>query len=631
MTLDETTTAIKAAFARDPLPLLRALGLRVDDHKGHNKGGREVWAYDGTEQDASLLIGGKAGHEGHCTRFGGDWSGDCFALVKRYNPTFDFPRQREYVAQAYGIRLEASERSGDRKPKVIAKHEYPVSIDGTVVAVHVRHDYADGGKRMWWADPQGAAGLPEGLDIAALPLWRSEDLAAHPTRPVIVCEGERDTDALHAVNLLAVGTYGADVLPSEAVLAPLVGRKVFLWPDNDDHGRRHMRKLAQRLSDMGWQCGVLEWTDAPDKGGAADWFAAGKTVEELRALARKARPWQAALPPENDAETAEVCAAAVNALDTYTAPDGIRKGAQPLREVASEIIEAVEARRLLPAGIYGLRSGWPTVDRHFGGFKFQGLILLLGGSGIGKTTLARHFLFATVEHILEVQSDAKILFYALEGGLEQFFWYYGAYAHEIPMRCFEPGGVNYMTEDIDRRMADAYVAFPTLPIIISEETDGDAIIFDIERQVAEREIEAVILDNVQELTYSSGMRYSNNDRMASAVRDFCKSTGIPFLALSQVNEFKGQKQSPRGGPEWFQKAGCVLTAKRGEPGASRDEALATNLTRISCQKQRYAPHGIMPEQRLVMDLKTQRLYEDASVLGDQSMSRVPEEGWPGND
>jgi hypothetical protein len=325
---------------------------------------------------------------------------------------------------------------------------------------------------------------------------------------------------------------------------------------------------------------------------------------------------------------------AVNAAGAYTPPEAIVPVSQSVADLAGDIILSAEARRTLPRGIYGLRSGWASVDAHFGGFKWERLILLMGSSGIGKTTLARHFLFATIEHIRATRSDARILFYALEGGLEQFLWYYAGYAHDVPIRCWQPGGDDVTDSETKDRMMAAYAEFADLPLVLSEERDGDRIMFDIERHAAVGEVEAVILDNLQELRFAGGNEWQRNKLLATRFADFAKSTDIPIVVLSQVNEFKGQADSPRGGPEWYHKAGVVLTAKRGENGCSQEEKQQSNVTRLVCCKHRYAVHGYMPEKRLAMDLVTRRMFEETDLLrleaARSAEGRTPAEQWAGN-
>jgi DNA-binding transcriptional ArsR family regulator len=155
--------------------------------------------------------------------------------------------------------------------------------DGTTVAVHVRIDTPDG-KKMWW-ERAGRKGLG-GLRPTDLPLYGIHRLG--DAQEVIVVEGEKATDALLALGLPAVGTVcGASATPSEDALRPLVGRTVFLWPDNDEPGRRHMQRIAERLCALGCQdLRWVEWDEAPESGDAADAVARGGRALVDHLLAR---------------------------------------------------------------------------------------------------------------------------------------------------------------------------------------------------------------------------------------------------------------------------------------------------------------------------------------------------------
>ena len=50
----------------------------------------------------------------------------------------------------------------------------------------------------------------------------------------------------------------------------LSGRNVVRWPDADDPGRKHMRRVAEGLKDVAKGVRVYEWKDAPEGGDAAD-------------------------------------------------------------------------------------------------------------------------------------------------------------------------------------------------------------------------------------------------------------------------------------------------------------------------------------------------------------------------
>ncbi len=91
-------------------------------------------------------------------------------------------------------------------------------------------------------------GLPE-----PRPLLRLDELASRPAAPVVVCEGEKSADA--AAELLPdhVATCWPNGTNSwqKADFAPLAGRDVLLWPDNDAPGLKCMDALAEHLRQIG--------------------------------------------------------------------------------------------------------------------------------------------------------------------------------------------------------------------------------------------------------------------------------------------------------------------------------------------------------------------------------------------
>jgi uncharacterized protein DUF3987 len=203
-------------------------------------------------------------------------------------------------------------------------------IDGQVVAVHVREDWP-GGKRMWWELADGTKGL-SGIRTENLPLYGLDKLAegAEP----IICEGEKDTQALIDRGLPALGTVtGAASCPSEASLAALTGRRVVLWPDNDDAGEQHMRKVGMVLTRLAISYRVLTWPEAPEKGGAADFTGSIDEIRELIAGADAPPKPEPPRPLKRDVGRAE----------PYPH--------QALGPVLSQVAEAVQAATQVPMAI----------------------------------------------------------------------------------------------------------------------------------------------------------------------------------------------------------------------------------------------------------------------------------------
>ena len=126
-------------------------------------------------------------------------------------------------------------------------------------------------------------GLPE-----PRPLLRLDQLAQQPAAPVVLCEGEKAADA--AAELLP--HYVATCWPNgaqshhKADFAPLAGRDVLLWPDNDAGGLGCMQAIAGQLQQLGSTVRTVAIeTFAPGDGDdAADALASGWTAERLAEL-----------------------------------------------------------------------------------------------------------------------------------------------------------------------------------------------------------------------------------------------------------------------------------------------------------------------------------------------------------
>ena len=172
------------------------------------------------------------------------------------------------------------ETSPDQPPTL-----YPIrGTDGEVAAIHVRQD-SPGGKRISWRLPDGTSGL-NWTPTADLPLFGSEHLPKwDASRPIIIAEGEPATVPLLHAGHRALGTVtGAASAPSVAVLQSLRDHHVILWPDNDDAGRKHMRRIAERLEGIAASVRLLTWPDAPQHGDAADLLETGSAADVDRLI-----------------------------------------------------------------------------------------------------------------------------------------------------------------------------------------------------------------------------------------------------------------------------------------------------------------------------------------------------------
>jgi len=142
---------------------------------------------------------------------------------------------------------------------------------GVLHAVHVRVD-GPSGKRMWWERPDGGSGL--GMPLADVPLYGIHRLESSWC---VAAEGEKATQALIDAGIPAVGTAtGAAACPSRSVLGELGGVRVLPWPDHDDAGREHMRRVALGLIGVAASVRPIEPPADRPKG----WDAAADALSE---------------------------------------------------------------------------------------------------------------------------------------------------------------------------------------------------------------------------------------------------------------------------------------------------------------------------------------------------------------
>lgn len=226
------------------------------------------------------------------------------------------------------------------------------SADGLPVMVLYRFDLGpdeSGAPRkvfapLTWCHPSGGGascwrwqGLTE-----PRPLLRLDELSGRPTAPVVMCEGEKAADA--AAELLPghVATCWPNGTNSwqKADFAPLAGRDVLLWPDNDAPGLKCMDALAEHLRQLGASSVRLvalavfnqqpgldgarptftpggAWAEGDD---AADSLAKGWTAAHLAELERSGELFALAPAPAAPAESGKARASSKPAAAEKPAP-----------------------------------------------------------------------------------------------------------------------------------------------------------------------------------------------------------------------------------------------------------------------------------------------------------------------
>ena len=144
---------------------------------------------------------------------------------------------------------------------------------------------ATGETRYWWTAIPGTR-----------PLFGLDDLASRPDAPVLFVEGEKSATAArklfpdHVVMCWPGGATSGAV--DKVDVTALAGRTIIGWPDNDDIGRKGMRRLLARALDAGAASAAMVIVPAefPAKWDLADPVPAGLgEFDRLADLAATAR------------------------------------------------------------------------------------------------------------------------------------------------------------------------------------------------------------------------------------------------------------------------------------------------------------------------------------------------------
>jgi len=143
-------------------------------------------------------------------------------------------------------------------------------------------------EKKFWQNKWDGSGWVKGAPRPKIPYRLPELLAADPTAPVLICEGEKNTDAVRGIGLVATtnsegaGKWSADLNPHFAC------RTCYVMEDNDEKGSAHVRKVAEHLGSVAAEVRIVRLPGLAPKGDVDDWIAAGGKAEALIDICRAA-------------------------------------------------------------------------------------------------------------------------------------------------------------------------------------------------------------------------------------------------------------------------------------------------------------------------------------------------------
>jgi hypothetical protein len=191
----------------------------------------------------------------------------------------------------------AAARLFGRPPDAVWRYR---NVDGALAYCVCRWDSGGGRKEIrplsWF---EGAGWRFRAWQIPR-PLYNLDKIVANPDAPGIVCEGEKAADAASRIfpDRIATTSSGGANAASKTDWTSLAGRRVLVWPDNDEAGATYASQAAAILAEHGCDASIID-ADAlaridpnggarePTKEGwdAADAVAERTDIEALRKAA----------------------------------------------------------------------------------------------------------------------------------------------------------------------------------------------------------------------------------------------------------------------------------------------------------------------------------------------------------
>jgi len=223
--------------------------------------------------------------------------------------------------------------------------------DGKQFRPLVLFNPAKGGRPAWrwesWPAPR--------------PLYGLDRLAARPSAPVIVCEGEKSADAAERLlpDAVAVTSPNGSKGGGKADWSPLAGRAVTIWPDADKPGAEFAEAIAVTLHSIGVArlatimppAGVAEGWDAADAE-AEGWESARATslIASAKAVQKTGAPAQGSAAP-GDAPARKRAPAQRDSMMGLTQH--------------CDLFHCLDGEAFITIPVRGHRENWPVRSRQF--------------------------------------------------------------------------------------------------------------------------------------------------------------------------------------------------------------------------------------------------------------------------
>lgn len=289
--------------------------------------------------------------------------------------------------------------------------------------------------------------------------------------------------------------------------------------------------------------------------------------------------------------------------------------------------DRVEATAGLPGGVAGLATGFVDYDEKTDGLR--GLMILAGRPGMGKSALAANI-------ALNVAKTRPVYFLSMEMDADEiyarFFAIVGDIGTTAQRRGLRPGG---MSAPQWSRFVKVTGELSKYPIFL--DAKGTVKLPWLRRRVErlmrkQPDLGLVVVDYLQ-LMVSEGKNSNRQEevsRIARGLKNLSMDTGVPVLALSQLNRAPEMRANKRPTPADLRESGELEQAADGVTFIYRDivyypDTLFPNSAELIIAKQRAGATGTV-----TLHFDASRTLFRNAVKGEIDLNRFGSaNGWSG--
>jgi replicative DNA helicase len=206
-------------------------------------------------------------------------------------------------------------------------------------------------------------------------------------------------------------------------------------------------------------------------------------------------------------------------------------------QAVRELLALEERWSASPSPVWGLPTGFTSLDLVTGGLQPDELTVLAARPSIGKTSLAIQIAFSVALHLLETEDEGQVVFFETEMTAQQILGRYASQISGVPTRLLQCGLASPEQRERWREVVEHAAIFERVMALKAGRTvEVDDIYGFVATESKIRPVRLVVIDHVQRLR--AGFREDSYARTSYAVlrmKDLANHFSVPVLLLAQLN------------------------------------------------------------------------------------------------